>query len=149
MSISSAYLNTVQTANSAYNKNSIPKYPNKVENSSNIEVIKSGRKVLADDLLNQTKQSANIPKKDASQVTHNQRDLNAQSIKNAIFGKNNSKLLEQIESNLNIENFAKKVKNVNIYVDEMVSNIKEVMDEKGVTQELNAPASYKRFNVTI
>ena len=149
MSISSAY--NIQTVASTYDKNSLSKHPsslNDPKQTSSIEVVKSGQKVLADGIKNSPRPSSNqtAPKQELHEKDH----LNTQNIKRAIFGNNNSNLLNQIESTINIENFSQKAKKVNVYVDEMVSNIKEIMDLKGVTKEPTPNDNYnKRFNITL
>lgn len=148
LSIHSAY--NTQSIASAYSKSALSKHPNSIndpESTSNIKVVKSGQKVLVDEIKNAPK--TNPLKKDIEQKLHDSSYLNSQNIKKAIFGNSDKKLLNQIENTLNINDFSKKVKNVNVYVDEMVSNIKEIMDTKGIMKEAVPADNYKRFNVTV
>lgn len=148
MSISSVY--NMQNTASAYDRNALSKHPSSLNDpskTSKIEVVKSGQKVLADDIKNAPR--VNTAKTSTKQELYNKDHLNTQNIKKAIFGNTNSQLLSQIESTLNIDNFSQKAKHVNVYVDEMVSNIKEVMDLKGVIKEPVPNDNYKRFNITL
>ncbi len=148
MSIQSAY--NTQNVASAYNKNALSKHPNALndpQSTSNIEVVKSGQKVLVDDIKNSPQ--AKPTNTEIKQKLYDKSHLNAQNIKKAIFGNTDTQLLNQIENTLNIDNFSKKAKNVNVYVNEMVSNIKEVMDAKGIMKEPVPVDNYRRFNVTV
>ena len=148
MSIHSAY--NTQSIASIYNKNALSKHPNALndpQSTSNIKVVKSGQEVLVDNIKNAPR--VNPLQKELIQELHNKSHLNAQNIKKAIFGNSDKELLTKIEATLNINNFSQKARNVNVYVDEMVSNIKEVMDTKGILQEPKSMDSYKRFNITV
>jgi hypothetical protein len=139
----------MQAVASAYNKSALSKHPNSLndpQKTSGIEVIKSGQKVLADGIKSSPK--VNTERKNLKEELYDTNHLNSQNIKKAIFG-NDSQLLNKIEKTLNINNFSQKASKVNVYVDEMVANIKEVMDIKAPIKESIPNDSYKRFNITV
>jgi len=149
---SNIYKNASQNNTSSKNLNARNELSSK---SSNIEVVKSGQTVLASSIHNNTKSEPRSPiqslRKKIDSNIHDKDHINHQNIKKAIFGNQNQELVKSIESSLSIENFSSKVKNVNVYVNEMVANIKEIMDEKNIQHNIKSSSeqTHRRFSVVV